>query len=101
LISTLQLLADKALQSDRPDTIELGKHAYVCRNNILKRISKNFRKKYWANTHAPDHSATKAILRDLDKQQREDYGIFDTIRREVCDEIIALQNTLYREKSKN
>jgi hypothetical protein len=43
----------------------------------------------------------EAILKDLNKGQSEDYGVFDEIRRGVCDRVIRLQEVLGRQRQEN
>lgn len=97
LISTLQILADKALQASDPKVVELGKEAQEYFDDILKRVGKNFKQRR-RNRGLPADPMEKAILRDLNNKQSEDYEIFDKIRRSICNRIIALQNALVQSK---
>ncbi len=95
LISTLQILADKALQADGADAKNLGKEAEDYMDDMLKRLSKNFKQEYWArHRDLPVDPMEEAILRDLNKGRSENHEIFDKIRRGICDRIIALQSAL-------
>jgi hypothetical protein len=96
LISTLQILTDKALQSDSPEILKLGKDARNYLDNIETRISKSFRKSYYKSplTLLVD-AGEKAILEDLNGvhgEEYEEYEVFNKIRRVICAKIITLQN---------
>ncbi len=92
IISTLQILIDRALQSDNPETLKLGKDAQNYLNSIETRISKSFKKYYKTPRESLVDPAEKAILEDLNGIHDEGYDIFNIIRRDICDRIITLQN---------
>jgi Glycoside hydrolase 123 N-terminal domain len=97
IISTLQILTDKALQSDNPEILKLGKDARNYLDSIETRISKSFRGKYYkAPRELLVDPTEKAILEDLNGVHDEGYDIFNIIRRDICDRIIALQNAFGR-----
>ena len=97
LISTLQSLAEKALQDNDYNTINLGKEANRYLDGVLKRVSRNFRYEYYRrHEDLPVDPMEKAILKDLNNGQGEEYAVFDKIRREVCDRIVSLQSALTR-----
>lgn len=101
LISTLQILIDQAMQGADVGTKHLGKEAEAYLDGILKRMSKNFAQNYWAkHRDLPVDPMEKAILRDLNNGQSEDYEIFDQIRRGICDRIIKLQTGLLESKAR-
>lgn len=92
IISTLQILTDKALRSDKPKILKLGKDARNYLDGIEARVSKNFRGKYYKGPRVTLVAPTeKAILEDLSGIKDGDYKIFGEIRRDMCDRIIALQ----------
>ena len=92
LISTLQILTDKALQSDDPEILKLGRDARDYWDGIAGRVSKSYRKYYRSVRESLVDPTEKAILEDLSVSQDTGYEIFDKIRRDICDKIIALQN---------
>jgi hypothetical protein len=94
LISTLQQLVEKALNSNDPNIIKLAKQTDNFLTNIRNRVSSDFSKNYWRHPPGPIDPMEKKILRDLNNGESEDYGIFNKIRRDVCDKIITLQNIL-------
>lgn len=93
LISTLQVLSEKALLSKDTNTMKLGKEAERYLDDILTRVNLNFkqRDKSMDSAGSPIDSLEQALLRDLDINGNESYGIFDKIRRGFCDRIITLQ----------
>ena len=95
LISTLQALSEEAIRSNTADVRKLGKESSGYLDDILKRLSKDFKHRYW-NRHnpIPVDPMEKTILRDLSSGKSEDYEIFNKIRREICDRIIVLQKLL-------
>ena len=94
LISTLQILSDKALQADDSDAKNFGSEAKVYLAKIFNRVSRNFKQEYWKHNSSPIDPMERKIVRDLNNGESEDYEIFDRIRRGVCDRIITLQNVL-------
>ena len=75
--------------------MRLGEETEEYLDGILKRVSKNFKQRYREkHKDLPVDPTEKAILRDLNNGKSESYEIFDTIRRGICDRIIALQNAL-------
>lgn len=97
LISTMQIMSHRALRASDPNVVRLGKEAEEYLDGILKRVSKNFKRRYREkHKDLPVDPMEKAILRDLNNGESEDYEIFDRIRRGVCDRIIALQDALGR-----
>jgi len=100
LISTLQILTDKALQSDNSEISNLGRDARNYMNGIIKRINKNFRASYYKSplTSLVD-AGEKAILKDLNGEHGEEYEIFNKIRRTICAKIVALQNAYEMKKA--
>jgi len=93
LISTLQVLADKAVLSGDDKIINLGKESKSYLEDIFKRLHGDFRRSYFEKHEAlPEDPMENAILSDLDKGQDHGYEIFDKIRRGVCDRIMVLQN---------
>jgi hypothetical protein len=93
LISTLQILSERALLSKDSNTVKLGKEAERYLDDILTRVNLNFkqREKNMNLAGLPIDSLEQALLRDLDKNGNESYGVFDKIRRGLCDRIITLQ----------
>ncbi len=95
LISTINVLAEKAIKDNNPVIVKLGKEAEDYLNEILSRPSRNFKQEYWRkHTSALEDPMEQAILMDLNAQQGPDYEIFDNIRREICNRVISLQNVL-------
>lgn len=93
LISTLQILAERALQTNDPKMAEVGKEAREYFDAIAEKVGKDFKRRC-ENRGLPVDPMEKAILRDLNNGQSEDHRIFDKIRRDICDRIIALQSAL-------
>ena len=95
LISTMLALAAKASNSREIGTIKIGEESEEFLQAVLNRASKNFRQNYYRkHKDLPVDPAEKAILRDLNSGRSESYEIFNKIRRDVCDRIIALQDAL-------
>jgi len=95
LISTALILAQRASRSGDPNTVHLGNSTKQYLNSIICRLDKNFRLNYWGKSKpSPVDPMERAILKDLNEGKSEDYGVFDKIRRGVCDRIITLQNVL-------
>jgi len=95
LISTMLALATKASGSRDIGTIKIGEESKEFLQAMLKRASKDFRQQYYRkHKDLPVDPMENAILRDLNRGQGESYEIFDKIRRDVCDRIIALQDAM-------
>jgi len=93
LISTLQTLTQYALESDDKEVVILGKEAQDYLNGLFNNISRDFEKDYLQKHKAlPIDPMVEAILKDLTGNSHDDYGIFDSTRRRVCELIIKLQN---------
>jgi hypothetical protein len=93
LISTLQILVRQALQRNKPEAVRLAEEADEYLNDIFNRVSKDFENAYWKkHRNSPVDPMEKAILKDMDEGQGEGYGVFDEIRRNICDKIIKLQS---------
>jgi hypothetical protein len=97
LISTMLVLAGRASSSHDPGVVRVGKESEEFLQAILRRMSKDFRRDYFRkHKDLPVDPMEEAILRDLNDGRSKDYGIFDKIRRGVCDRIIRLEEALGR-----
>jgi len=95
LISTLQTLVCQALQYDDVVIKNSAKEAENYLNDIINRISKNFKQRYYTKRRASIiDPVEQTILKDLNNGRDQGYEIFDSIRSGICDRIILIQNAL-------
>ena len=99
LISTMLELIQRAQKSDSAQLGELAKDAESFWKSILGRIHRNFNRGYWQKHRSlPIDPMEEAMLKDLSGDDNPVYGVFDKIRRQICDRIIILQNALEKER---
>lgn len=94
IISTFQKLIKQASDSDDPKLKKLAEQTSQYLNGILNRVSMDFSKYFAKHEPLPVDPMEQAILYDLNNAQSRNYEIFNIIRRQLCDKIIVLQNSI-------
>ncbi len=103
LISTMQSLAEEALISGDSNAEKIGSEAISYLECMLKAVVPNgFKYDFWHKHKVlPEDPMEKAILGKLNNGESLDYGVFDEIRKDICNKIILLQEVLGKKYEAN
>ncbi|MHC4131444.1 MAG: hypothetical protein ACYSSP_07485 [Planctomycetota bacterium] len=95
LISTLMILAQEAKNSSENSVVTLGQEAEDYIGDVFSRMKLDFWNEYYIkHKDVPVDPLEKILLNDLSGNESGGYGIFNKIRKDVCDRIIILQNAV-------